>query len=98
VLAVFRSADLGSSEPAAAGSEHSDGWVRNCRERLTAYVGGYEITLPAGALEVADSCSGVRYLMVVMALAVFYGLSWIGDWASRLKLLVVAMLLAMLSN
>jgi EpsI family protein len=62
------------------------------------HVVGSAITIPAGTFEVQESCSGVRYLLVSLAIAWFYGLAWYSTWRSRLTILVVAALGAMVSN
>jgi len=63
-----------------------------------AYTVGNLITIPAGSFEIAEGCSGMRYFMVSLAITAFIGLAWYQRWRTRLLLLVVAGLGAMVSN
>lgn len=63
-----------------------------------AYVTGNVIVIPAGSFEVADGCSGIRFFMVSLTLAAFYGLNWYRRWRTRWILLAVAAVAALVSN
>ncbi len=63
-----------------------------------AYIQGSVITIPAGVFEIAEGCSGMRYFMVSLALAAFYGFCCYRRWRTRVLLLAVAGLVSMISN
>jgi exosortase len=65
---------------------------------VPAYVEGNSFHLPAGIVEVANGCSGLNYLVVALALALFQGLSHIQSWRLRWRLLAAAAVVALLSN
>jgi exosortase len=65
---------------------------------VPAYVEGNSFHLPAGIVEVANGCSGLNYLVVALALALFQGLSYIRSWRLRWRLLAAAAVVALLSN
>jgi exosortase len=65
---------------------------------VPAYVEGNSFHLPAGIVEVANGCSGLNYLVVALALALFQGLSYIQSWRLRWRLLAAAAVVALLSN
>jgi exosortase len=65
---------------------------------VPAYVEGNSFHLPAGVVEVANGCSGLNYLVVALALALFQGLSYIQAWRLRWRLLAAAAVVALLSN
>lgn len=71
-------------------------WVR--WSGLTALIEGYYITIPAGRFEIAEGCSGMRYVVVSLALAAFYAMNWLGRWRNRLMLVLVAGLASMVAN
>lgn len=56
------------------------------------------ITIPAGTFFVAGGCSGVRYLMVGLFLAPFYGYLYFPGYRKTIVLLVLAAFLSMLAN
>jgi EpsI family protein len=56
------------------------------------------ITIPAGTFFVAGGCSGVRYLMVGLFLAAFYGFLYLPRYSRTVFLIVIAALLSMLAN
>jgi exosortase A len=56
------------------------------------------ITIPAGTFQVAGGCSGVRYLMVGLFLAPFYGFLYFPGYRRTLILLATAAFLSMLAN
>src|SRR5690606_19531172 len=57
---------------------------------LPAYVEGNFIHVPEGVFEVASGCAGLNYVVVAAALAVFYGLMYLSDTRSCLKLTALA--------
>lgn len=63
-----------------------------------AYIDGNVISIPAGTFEIAEGCAGMRYFMVGLAMAAFYGFNWYARWRPRIALLAVAGAAAMLSN
>lgn len=63
-----------------------------------AHLEGTHITIPYGIFEIAGGCSGMRYFMVALSLAAFYGLAFYRSWTRRLILFAVAGLAAMVSN
>jgi len=65
---------------------------------ITAFVEGNLIHLPSGTFEVAGGCSGLHFFIVATALAALYGELEEANFLTRVWLVVVAMILAMLSN
>ncbi len=65
---------------------------------ITAHIDGYIVTIPAGVFEIAEGCSGMRYFVVSLAIATFYGLSWYTQWRTRVTLFIVAGVTAMVAN
>ncbi len=65
---------------------------------VPAYVEDNSFHLPAGIVEVANGCSGLNYLVVALALALFQGLSYLQSWRLRWRLLAAAAVVALLSN
>jgi exosortase len=65
---------------------------------IPAHVEGNVFHLPIGQVEIASGCNGLNYLMVGMALAYFQGMMFLRTAAARVRLLAVAVLLALLSN
>jgi EpsI family protein len=65
---------------------------------ITAHIDGHLITIRAGLLEIAEGCSGLRFVLVSLMLAAFFALSWLRRWRSRLVLVLVAALVSMLAN
>lgn len=56
------------------------------------------IHIPWGTLVVANSCSGLSYLMVSLTIAVAYSLLYAASWGARLRLVVGATVAAILAN
>lgn len=65
---------------------------------IPVFFSGNTFTLPAGSLEIAGGCSGLHFLIVGIAIAVLYGEINRDGWWTRVKLVVLAALLAMLTN
>jgi exosortase A len=65
---------------------------------IPAYVSGNVFTLPAGALEVADGCAGLHFFVVGLTIAALYGEINHDSLATRLKLMALAVILAMVTN
>lgn len=65
---------------------------------IPVFFSGNTFTLPEGSLEIADGCSGLHFLIVGLAIAVLYGEINRDPWRTRVKLVVLATLLAMLTN
>ncbi|NMP16180.1 exosortase [Thalassotalea sp. Y01] len=56
------------------------------------------VTIPAGIFKIANGCSGLRYLLVSLALAHLYILLYLRHWQSAVKFLAVAIAGALLTN
>lgn len=65
---------------------------------IPAYFSGNTFTLPAGSLEIAGGCSGLHFFIVGLAIAVLYGELNRDSLRTRMKLVVLAAFLAMLTN
>jgi len=65
---------------------------------IPAYFSGNTFTLPAGSLEIAGGCSGLHFFIVGCAIAVLYGELNKDSLRTRVKLVVLATVLAMLTN
>ena len=65
---------------------------------IPAYVDGNTVHLAAGVFEVEGGCSGVHFLMVSLALSTLYGEIGRDTWNVRLKLIALAVALALLTN
>ncbi len=65
---------------------------------IPVFFSGNTFTLPEGSLEIAGGCSGLHFLIVGIAIAVLYGEINRDSWPTRAKLVVLAGLLAMLTN
>ncbi len=65
---------------------------------IPAYFSGNTFTLPAGSLEIAGGCSGLHFFIVGVAIAVLYGELNRDSMRTRVKLVMLAALLAMLTN
>ena len=65
---------------------------------IPAYFSGNTFTLPAGSLEIAGGCSGLHFFIVGVAIAVLYGELNRDSFRTRVKLVVLAAVLAMLTN
>lgn len=65
---------------------------------IPAYFSGNTFTLPAGSLEIAGGCSGLHFFIVGVAIAVLYGELNRDSLRTRVKLVVLAAVLAMLTN
>ena len=65
---------------------------------IPAYFVGNTFTLPAGSLEIAGGCSGLHFFIVGVAIAVLYGELNRDSWRTRLQLVGLAAVLAMLTN
>lgn len=56
------------------------------------------IELPNITLKVADVCSGVNYLISVVAMGVLLGYLFLGSWTKKVLLILFAITVALLSN
>ena len=65
---------------------------------IPALIQGNSFFLPSGQVDIAGGCSGVRYLNVAMALALYIGLSGAFTVTRRASLLIAAIVLALLMN
>jgi EpsI family protein len=65
---------------------------------LPAFLQGQVIVLPAGSLEVEQSCSGLGYLLAALTLGVFYGWMNHRGWLRRLLVILIAGVTAIIAN
>lgn len=65
---------------------------------VTAHIDLYHITIPSGTFEIAEGCSGLRYVLVSLILSVFYSMNWLQLWRTRFLLVSVATLTSMVAN
>jgi exosortase len=65
---------------------------------IPVYFDGLEFQIPAGHFEIAGGCSGLHFLNVAVALAVFYGELHDDTLKTRIKLLCLAVVFALLTN
>jgi exosortase/archaeosortase family protein len=65
---------------------------------IPAHVDGNVVHIPEGAFEIAGGCSGIHYFIVALALAAIFGEIHRDSPKVRIRLLLLAALLAMASN
>jgi exosortase len=65
---------------------------------IPAYFDGNLVEVPAGVFEIAGGCSGLHFVIVALALGALMGELRGDDWRGRLKLLVLAGVLGVVSN
>lgn len=65
---------------------------------IPAYFEGNTFHIPAGAFEIADGCSGLHFFIVALSIAVLYGEFNRDSLRTRIKLVLFAGALAMLTN
>ncbi|HEX6721298.1 MAG TPA: EpsI family protein, partial [Burkholderiaceae bacterium] len=65
---------------------------------LPVYFDGLHFQIPAGVFEIAGGCSGLHFFIVGVAIAVFYGELHRDRFATRLKLVALAIVMALLTN
>lgn len=65
---------------------------------IPAYVDGNMVHLAAGSIEIAGGCSGLHYFIVAFAIGALYGEVRGDAFGARLKLLGLALLLALITN
>lgn len=65
---------------------------------ITAFIDGPMIEIPSGSILIADSCSGVRYVIVALAIGCIMGIMENATLVSNLKLLVYSVLIALIAN
>jgi len=65
---------------------------------IPAYVDGNTVHLAAGVFEVEGGCSGVHFLIVALALSTLYGEMGRDTWNVRIKLIALAVALALITN
>jgi exosortase len=65
---------------------------------IPAHFDGNLVQVPAGVFEIAGGCSGLHFVMVALALGALMGELRGDDWRGRFKLLVLAGVLAVVSN
>jgi EpsI family protein len=65
---------------------------------IPVYIEGNFVYLPAGAFEIAEGCSGLKFLIVGMSLGAFYGLAFLHTWRARILLFAIAVGVTLLSN
>jgi exosortase A len=65
---------------------------------VTAYVEGNLVHLAAGTFEIAGGCSGLHFFIVAFAISALYGEVYRDSWWARLRIVGLALLLAVLTN
>lgn len=65
---------------------------------ITAFIDGPLIQIPSGHILIADSCSGVRYVIVALAMGFIMGIMENASFTSNVKLLVYSVLIALFAN
>ena len=65
---------------------------------LPVYFDGLHFQIPAGVFEIAGGCSGLHFFIVGIAIAVFYGELHRDRLATRVKLVALAIVMALLTN
>jgi exosortase len=65
---------------------------------LPVYFDGLHFQIPAGVFEIAGGCSGLHFFIVGVAIAVFYGELHRDRPGTRVKLVALAIAMAMLTN
>jgi exosortase A len=65
---------------------------------IPVYIEGNFVHLPAGTFQIAEGCSGLKFLIVGMSLGAFYGLAFLHTWRARILLLAIAVGVTLLSN
>jgi exosortase A len=65
---------------------------------IPAYFEANHVQIPSGTFEIAGGCSGLHFFLVAMAIAALMGELRNDTWRGRLKLLVIAAALSMLTN
>ncbi|MDN3652411.1 exosortase [Thalassotalea ponticola] len=62
------------------------------------YVEEQYVTIPAGVFHIANGCSGLRYLLVSLAITHLYVLLYLRHWSSAIKFISVAIAGALVTN
>jgi len=65
---------------------------------LPVYFDGLNFQIPAGVFQIAGGCSGLHFFIVGVAIAVFYGELHRDRLATRLKLVALVIVMALLTN
>jgi EpsI family protein len=65
---------------------------------VPAYLDGTRIMVPAGTFDVAAGCSGGNFFVVSLALSLLYGQLTAASVANRIKLVAIALSLALVAN
>jgi exosortase A len=65
---------------------------------VPAYLDGTQIMVPAGSFDVAAGCSGGNFFVVSLALSLLYGQLTAATIANRIKLVAIALALALVAN
>ena len=65
---------------------------------IPVYIEGNFVHLPAGTFQIAEGCSGLKFLIVGMSLSAFYGVAFLHTWRARILLLAIAVGVTLLSN
>jgi exosortase/archaeosortase family protein len=65
---------------------------------VPAYVAGNTVQIPAGAFEIAGGCSGLHFFIVALAIATLYGEIHGDGFRTRVRLVVLAALIAAATN
>jgi exosortase len=65
---------------------------------IPTYVWGNYVQIPAGTFEIADGCSGLRYLISALALCLFYAVLYLRKPSSIVLLFAIAIVGSLITN
>src|SRR3546814_20295136 len=65
---------------------------------MTVFLDGYLIQIPTGSFLVAEACSGVRYLLVSVALGVLTAYLFFRPWPRRLLFVALSVAVPIVAN
>ena len=65
---------------------------------MPVFLDGYHIQIPSGSFLVAEACSGVRYLMVCLALGILAAYLFFHSWTRRILFLALSVVVPILAN
>lgn len=62
------------------------------------FLDGYHIEIPGGSFLIAEACSGVRYLIVCIALGILAAYLFFGSWQRRLLFVSLSVIVPIIAN
>ena len=66
--------------------------------QITAFIDGYFVAIPSGTFEIAGGCSGLRYLIVILALSSLHGYLNYSLWRTWMALIFIACIFGLVTN